>query len=163
MPEKLSRGVPPRAVTQSKEAMNALLQGKKVPKTLLPSEKEAVEDTAPGQEGELTDTDIVDIPEEREPLVIPQKSESKKVLPTSRGYLESEDIDIPFEFVESAENAFSVMFFMPIDSGLTARPKKTLDFVLNCDAVTRQKVTYVGEPTAFQNLGFSLLVLLKTG
>jgi len=150
--EKISRGIPPKSVTAQNNALDLLMSGRPAALIQLPN--------GPQEE----DTEAEQVPPEQhfegatEGVSLPSSPTVRK---TYRGILESELLDIEFNYVEAAENAFSVMFFMPLDAGLNARPKKTLNFVLNCEGVSRQQVTYVGEPSRFPTLGFSLLVLLK--
>jgi len=155
--EKISRGIPPKSVTAQNNALDLLMSGRPAALIQLPNGPQ--EEEPPEQDTEAEQV----LPEQHfegatEGVSLPSAPTVRK---TYRGILESELLDIEFNYVEAAENAFSVMFFMPLDAGLNARPKKTLNFVLNCEGVSRQQVTYVGEPSRFPTLGFSLLVLLK--
>jgi hypothetical protein len=150
----IPRGVPPKALEQHKRKLEQAKSGGKLKE---PSENieagEIAEPPKPMEEDRGSYTPVPPQVDSPKPL--------KKSVPTERASLTSSLLDLEFEYIEAHENLFSVTFVLAKGEKIKARPKQMINFVVECPAVTRQELTWVGPPTFFETLDVSLFTLLK--
>ena len=136
----IPRGTPPTSVRESEELKKRLLGGGPKPE-------------------EVAEQKPIEVPYYTDEVQQPSRK-PKLHVKTARLSGELLDIDVPY--IDCADTEFSVLFSLPEDTKLGVKPKNTMDFVLECEDVTRQRVTYIGSPVEFKQTGIKLLVLLKT-
>lgn len=143
----IPRGTPPASVREAEELKKKML-GQTQTET-----KQHVEDPEKQEP-----SDRPGYPDMGRPIPPPIRTEPKIKIANLSGDL----LDMEVPYIDSADTEFSVLFSLPSDTKLGVKPKSTMDFVLDCEDVTRQKVTYIGAPVEFKQTGIRLLVLLKT-